>query len=335
MTLRGSETGFPMTSALKIGMVLGTRNLLACVGGKSQVVSEPSIMAVDSQSARVLAVGRQARELVGRVPSHVRLSYPFHGGRVGDLEDARRLVRQLMRTALGWRWRLRPEVVLSFPVGTSSYEKRSLIEAVMAAGAGKVRLVPHPLAAAKGAGLPVSEPRGSVVVDLGASHTEIALISMGGVVSSTVVPVGGDDLDAAILRYLAAQHQLEVSPEVAEDLKLRVGSAHSSQAAKSAEALGRDLETGLPRRFLVRPEMAREALARPLNEIARGVMLTLEHTPPALADDIVEHGLVLTGGGAELPGMSEFLKDLTRLPVRVAEAPTVCAAAGALELHQS
>jgi rod shape-determining protein MreB len=309
---------------------LGTANTLVYVPGQGIVVDEPSIVAVHSADRSVLAVGKPAKAMLGRAPGTVDVIRPLRHGVIADYDTTAKMLHHFIRQAHGTRRRAHPRVVISVPSGITQVERRAVHESAIQAGASRVYLISQPVAAALGAGLPVAEPGASVVVDVGGGTTEIAVISLSGIVHSTSLRIGGDDMNDAIALHVRKSHGLLIGERRAEEIKIVLGSAYP-RADESAPALvkGRDLTSGLPRTVAITPAEVREALREPVAAIVEAVRGCLEQTPPELAADIVDTGITLTGGGALLPGLDRLLGRETSLPIMVSEDPLTCAVRGA------
>jgi rod shape-determining protein MreB len=303
---------------------LGTANTLVYVRGKGVVVNEPSVVAVRDRTARdqdVVAVGKEAKEMLGRTPGSIRAVRPIKDGVIADFDATSQMLRYFIAKATSRGNLVRPRIVCCMPVGVTEVEKRAVREAANSAGAREVQLVEEPMAAAIGAGLPVEEPSGSMIVDVGGGTTEVAVISLGGIVFSRSVRVAGDKMDDAIVAHIKRKHSLLIGPRTAELIKIRIGSAFPSDDLLTMEVKGRDLVAGIPKTVEVNADEVREALAEPVNAIVEALRVSLERTPPELAADIVDRGIVLTGGGALLHGLDRLLCNETGLPVIVAEDP--------------
>ncbi|MFI5528637.1 rod shape-determining protein [Kitasatospora sp. NPDC051853] len=320
-----------------IGIDLGTANTLVYLRGKGIVLNEPSVIAVDRKTGEVLSVGAEAKRTLGRTPEDVVASRPLQDGVIADFEGTRHLLRHLMAKATGatGRWfRPGPRVVVCVPSGITGVERRAVIEAVGSAGARSVHLIQEPMAAAIGAGLPVQEPTGSMVVDIGGGTTEVAVVSMGGMVAAGSIRVAGDRMDEVIAKQVKKDHGLLIGERTAEEVKLAIGSAEAAEAAEAFEGAdelevrGRDSVLGLPRTALVTAAQVREAVEEPVAEIVAEVKRTLDRCPPELAGDVMGQGIVLTGGGALLRGLDRRIARETGLPVRVAENPLDCVVVG-------
>jgi rod shape-determining protein MreB len=312
-----------------IAVDLGTANTLVYVRGRGIVLSEPSVIALDSVSGEIHAVGAEAKRMIGRTPATISAIRPLRHGVIADFEVTEQMLRYFIRRAGQGRF-AHPRVVMCAPSGATDVEKRAINEACIAAGARQMSLIEEPLAAAIGGGLPIAEPSGSMVVDVGGGTTEVAVLSLGGIVVSESVRVGGYDMDEAIAADVRRRHNLALGQQTAENLKIELGSAWPSEGEElQTEIRGRDLVSGLPRQVILTEEEVREALAEPLAAIVLAVRTTLERTPPELAADIVERGIMLAGGGALLRGLDQRLREETHMPVYVAENPLECVAVGA------
>lgn len=308
---------------------LGTANTLVYVKGRGIVVDEPSVVAIEEGSGAVIAVGARAKDMLGRTPDEVQALRPLSDGVIADFEATEDMLRHFIQRAQPRRALAKPRVVVCVPSGITGVERRAVEDAGYAAGARRVFLIEEPMAAAIGAGLPVYEAAGSMVVDIGGGTTEVAVISLGGVVVSMSARVGGDAMDDAIIQYLKKHYSLLLGERTAERLKLTIGSAYPTPDEPDAEIRGRDLVSGLPRTVVVSAHEVREALDGPVTDIIDALRTTLDRTPPELAGDVMDRGIVLTGGGAQLQGLAERLRHETRMPVRVAPDPLRCVALGA------
>lgn len=318
--------------SLDMAIDLGTASTNIFVGGRGVVCREPSAVAIheDRRGRRkVVAVGAEARNMLGRTPSDIQVLRPLKDGIIADFEVAEVLLRHLMVKVQGRRLWVGPRVAVCIPYGTTDVERRAVRESAEASGAREVHLIEQPLAAAVGAGLPVTEALGSMVVDLGGGTTEIAVLSLGGIVYSRSLKVGGEHLDQAIAHYLRERYGLLVGPRSAETLKVDLGSAGGEPRGRSVLVRGRDQRSGLPRAVEIQSSEVSEALREPVQLIVDAVLSSLEHTPPDLASDIAETGIVLTGGGAQLRGLDRVLSEATGLPVVVPEEPESAVVLGA------
>ncbi len=308
---------------------LGTANTLVYVRGKGVVLDEPSVVAIESESGDIVAVGADAKRMLGRTPESMSALRPLKDGVIADFEAAEEMLRTYIRRVHRRRYLAKPRMVICVPTGCTAVERRAVKEAGYQAGARKVFLIEEPMAAAIGAGLPVHEATGNLVVDIGGGTTEVAVISLGGIVASLSVRHAGDSLDNAIVTWLKKQHSLLVGESTAEEVKLSLGSAYPMADELEAEVRGRDLVTGLPRTLTITSQEVRQALEDPLHAILDAVQTTLDQTPPDLAGDLMDRGMVLTGGGALLSGLDDRLRHETGIPVHIAEDPLSSVVLGA------
>src|SRR3984885_683849 len=306
---------------------LGTANTLVYVRGRGIVLSEPSVVAVDSRSGEVPAVGIEAKRMLGRTPGTILAIRPLKDGVIADFEVTEEMLRHFIQKVHQNRW-AHPRVVVCVPSGVTGVEKRAVEEACLSAGARQAYLIEEPMAAAIGAGLPVGEPTGSMVVDIGGGTSEVAVISLGGIVVSESIRVGGDELGDAIINYAKREYKLLIGQQTAEELKLEIGSAYPMEEELQAEVRGRDMVSGLPKTIVLTSEEIRLALEEPLAQIIDAVKVTLDRTPPELASDIMDRGIVLAGGGALLQGLADRVRDETQIPTHLAESPLTCVAVG-------
>ena len=310
---------------------LGTANTLVFVKGEGIVLNEPSVVAVkkgEGGGQRVLAVGTEAREMLGKVPGNIETIRPLKDGVIADLDVTEAMLRYFIRRVHGRRTFVRPRVVICIPFGITEVEKRAVREAASSAGAREVYLIQEPMAAALGAGLPVTEPQGNMIVDIGGGTTEVAVISLGGIVFSTSVRVAGDAMDDAVIAWIRRHLNLLIGERTAERIKMDIGCAWPEEDPRSLEVKGRDLLSGVPKTIVVDSEEIRQALSEPVGEIVEAVKHTLEKTPPELAADIIDQGIILAGGGALLTGLDDLLREETGLPVIQAAEPLFCVALG-------
>jgi rod shape-determining protein MreB len=315
-------------SGRDIAIDLGTANTLVYERGRGIALSEPSVVAIDSETGTVQAVGDGARRMIGRTPATISAIRPLRHGVIADFEVTERMLRHFIRSVRP-RAYPRSRVIMCAPSGVTDVEKRAVEEACLAAGARQVQLIEEPIAAAIGAELPIAEPNGSMVVDVGGGTSEVAVIALGGIIVSTSLRIGGYDFDDAITTHLRRVHTMAVGQTTAENLKLEIGSAMPLDTELASDVRGRDLNTGLPRMVRLTSAELREACAEPLRAIVGAVKETLERTPPELAADIATSGILLAGGGALLRGFDELLRDETQLPVRLADSPLTCVVLGA------
>jgi rod shape-determining protein MreB and related proteins len=314
-------------SGRDIAIDLGTANTLVFERGRGIALSEPSVVAVDSESGSVQAVGDEARRMIGRTPATISAIRPLRHGVIADFEVTERMLRYFIRSVHP-RPYPRSRVVMCAPSGVTEVEKRAVEEACLSAGARQAYLIEEPMAAAIGAGLPVGEPTGNMVVDIGGGTSEVAVISLGGIVVSQSIRVGGDELDEAIINYAKREYKLLIGQQTAEEVKLEIGSAHPMAEEVQAEIRGRDMVSGLPKTVVLTSEEIRQALEEPLSQIIDAVKETLDRTPPELSSDIMDRGIMLAGGGSLLQGLDERLREETQMPCHLAESPLTCVAVG-------
>jgi len=306
---------------------LGTANTLVYVRGRGIVLSEPSVVAIDQRSGEVHAVGIEAKRMLGRTPGNISAIRPLKDGVIADFDVTEQMLRHFIQKVHQNRW-AHPRVVVCVPSGVTGVEKRAVEEATLSAGARSAFLIEEPMAAAIGAGLPVAEPTGNMVVDIGGGTTEVAVISLGGIVVAQSIRVGGDELDEAIISYVKKEYKLMIGSQTAEEVKLEIGSAYPLREEVQAEIRGRDMITGLPKTVVLSSEDVREALEEPMQQIIDAVKSTLDKTPPELASDIMDRGIMMAGGGSLLQGLDERLRRETEMPIHVAESPLTCVAVG-------
>ncbi|WP_042402765.1 rod shape-determining protein [Streptacidiphilus carbonis] len=309
---------------------LGTANTLVYVRGRGIVLNEPSVVAVNTNTGSILAVGTEAKRMIGRTPGNVVAIRPMKDGVIADFEITERMLRYFILKIHRRRYLARPRVVVCVPSGITGVERRAVVEAASQAGARQVHIIEEPMAAAIGAGLPVHEPTGNMVVDIGGGTTEVAVISLGGIVTAQSIRVAGDELDNAIIQHIKKEYSLLLGERSAENIKMTIGSAHPLDGDKEehSELRGRDLVSGLPKTIVISAAEVRQAIEEPVNQIIDAVKTTLDQCPPELAGDIMDRGIVLTGGGALLRGLDERLRRETGMPVHVAENPLDSVALG-------
>ncbi|GAA1116368.1 rod shape-determining protein [Kitasatospora sp. DSM 101779] len=310
---------------------LGTANTLVYVRGKGIVLNEPSVVAVNTNTGGILAVGAEAKKMIGRTPGNIVAIRPLKDGVIADFEITERMLRYFILKIHRRRYLARPRVVVCVPSGITGVERRAVIEASAQAGARQVHIIEEPMAAAIGAGLPVHEPTGNMVVDIGGGTTEVAVISLGGIVTAQSLRVAGDELDNAIVQHIKKEYSLLLGERSAEQIKMSIGSAFALEGEKDehAEIRGRDLVSGLPKTVVISAAEVREAIDEPVNSIIDSVKTTLDQCPPELAGDVMDRGIVLTGGGALLRGLDERLRRETGMPIHIAENPLDSVALGA------
>ena len=315
--------------ATDIGIDLGTASILVYVRDKGIVINEPSVVAIERDTGKVLAVGEDARQMIGRTPGHIVAIRPLKDGVIADYEVTETMLRYFVNKVCGSQRIFRPRVVICVPSGVTSVEKRAVMEATMQAGAKKIHLIEEPMAAAIGAGLVVGEPNGNMIVDIGGGTTDIAIISLGGIVVSESLRIGGDEFDEAIVRHIKKMYNLMIGERTAEEIKIQIGSASPEGGNPTMEIRGRDLVTGLPRTLKLTAMEAFQALSETIMQIVDGVKSVLERTPPELAADVMDRGIVMTGGGSLLNGLPKFLSQETGIPVNLSEEPVSAVAQGA------
>jgi len=304
-----------------MGVDLGTANTLVYVRREGVVLREPSVVARRVDGGEVLAVGDQAKKMIGRTPGNIVATRPLRDGVIADFDTTVAMLTYFIRNGLRGRSFLRPRVVVGIPSGATEVEKRAVIDATLQAGAREAYLIEQPMAAAIGAGLPVSEPVGSVVVDIGGGTTEVAVIALGGIVTARSLRIAGDEMDEAIIQYARKAYNLLIGERTAEDIKIAVGSAFPQREEQTIEVRGRDMVSGLPRAVRMTTTEIREAMAEPIAGIVEAVKMTLERTPPELAADMVDRGIVMAGGGSLLRGLDRLLAEETGMPVTLADDP--------------
>ncbi len=312
----------------EIGIDLGTANLLVYKRGQGIVLREPSVIAIDRLTNKVKAVGEEARLMLGRTPGTIVAVRPMSDGVIADYSRTEKMLAHLIAKVCGKRRPFKPRVLVCVPAGVTSVEKRAVLQAALSAGAGEAATIEETMAAAIGAGLPISTPGGNMVVDIGGGTTDIAVISLGGIVLSKSLRVGGNKMDEVIVRHIKNKFNLMIGDRTAEEIKIKIGSAYRLEAETMMEVRGRDLVAGLPRTVEVSSQEIRDALAEPISGIVERVKGVLEHTPPELSSDIIERGITLTGGGALLRGLDRLLSLATGIQVQVADDPLSCVANG-------
>jgi len=311
----------PLSLGRDLAIDLGTANTLIYARGTGIVLDEPSVVAINVNDGRPVAVGVEAKRMMGRTPNHIKAIRPLKDGVIADFEVCEKMLRYFIQKVHASKWS-KPRMIICVPSGITGVEQRAVKDAAEYAGARKpVHIIEEPMAAAIGADLPVHEPSGNMVVDIGGGTTEVAVISLGGIVTAQSVRVAGDELDDAILQYVKKEYSLAIGDRTAEEIKIQMGSAWPMQEELTADIRGRDLVSGLPRTIQLTTEHVREALAEPVSAIVDAVKTTLDKTPPELAADIMEDGIMLTGGGALLGGLDQRLSHETGMPIRVADEP--------------
>ncbi len=311
-----------------IGIDLGTANTLVYVKDRGIVLREPSVVAVQAGTKRILAVGEEAKRMLGRTPGNIVAIRPMKAGVIADFEITEAMLRYFIKKINNRRKMVRPRIIIAVPSDITEVEKRAVKDSATRAGAREVFLIEEPMAAAIGVGLPVQEPAGNMIVDIGGGTTEVALISLAGIVFSRSVRVGGDQMDECIVQYMKRVYNLMIGERTAEEIKISMGSAYPVEQEVTREVKGRDLVAGLPKTLTITSEEIREALQEPISAIIDGIRVTLERCPPELAADLVDRGMVLAGGGALLTGLDKLIAEQTGLPVHLADDPLSAVAEG-------
>ncbi len=311
-----------------IGMDLGTANTLVFMKGKGIILREPSVVAVDTRKDEVLYVGQEAKEVIGKTPGSIVAMRPLKDGVIADFDITANMMQRFIKKVCGSSIFSHPNIIICIPSGVTDVERRAVREAAVAAGGRRVSIIEEPMAAAIGAGLPVAEATGSMVVDIGGGTSEVAVISLGGIVTARSVRIGGDSFDSAIIQYIKRKYNLLIGERTAEQIKIEIGSAYPFENEEPREIKGRNLVDGLPKSITIEPYEIREALADSISQVLDAIKTTLERTPPELAADIIDHGIPLTGGGALLRGLDALVSKETGINVHIAENPLDCVAVG-------
>ncbi|CDI48376.1 rod shape-determining protein [Clostridium tetani] len=311
-----------------MGIDLGTATVLVYIKGKGVVLNDPSVVAIDKSKRKLLAVGEEARQMIGRTPGNIVALKPLRGGVISDYDLTEKMLKYFITKACGKKKMVSPRVVVCIPCESTEVEKRAVIDAARNAGAKKVFLIEEPLAAAIGAGVDITKASGNMIIDIGGGTTDIAVISLGGIVERSTISIAGDSFDEAIIKYIRKKHNLMIGERTAEDLKINVGSVYDNGEEQFMDIRGRDLISGLPKNITVSSSEMREALIEPVNTIAESTHAILEKTPPELAADISDKGIVMTGGGALLNGLDKLISEVTHVPVYVSEEAVTCVAIG-------
>ncbi len=317
-----------MGFASEVGIDLGTANVLVYIKGKGIVLNEPSVVAINNDTDEILAVGEEARQMLGRTPANIVAVRPLRDGVISDYDITERMLKYFIRKTCGSGRFFKPKIMVCVPSGVTEVEKRAVREAATQAGGKDVYLMEEPVAAAIGAGIDIAKPDGVMVIDIGGGTTDIAVISLGGIVASTSVKMAGDKFDESIIKYMRKVHKLYIGERTAEDLKLTIGTAYPREETISRECRGRDLVTGLPKSVEITSDEMMEALEEPLFTICEAVHNVLERTPPELAADISNSGIIVTGGGALMYGIDKRIQERTGIKVIIAEDPKSCVAIG-------
>lgn len=311
-----------------IGIDLGTANTLVYMRGKGIIIREPSVVAVNTRTDKCRYVGKEAKDVIGRTPGSIVAVRPLKDGVIADFDIATTMLQEFIKKALRGTLFTKANVIICIPSGVTAVERRAVRESCKKAGANNVLIVEEPMAAAIGAGLPTTEPAGSMIVDIGGGSSEVAVISLGGIVAARSVRCAGDEFDASIINYIKKKYNLLIGERTAENIKIEIGSAFPSEKEKSLEIKGRNLLNGLPENIIVNSAEIRDALVEPLSRVIDAIKSTLEETPPELSADIIDHGITLAGGGALLRGLDKLINRETGMPVYIAEYPLDCVAEG-------
>lgn len=311
-----------------MGIDLGTATTLVFIKGQGIVLCEPSVVAIRKGTNKVLAVGEEAKRMLGRTPGNIMAIRPMKDGVITDFDIAESMLRYFIRKVHKSRHLVRPRIIIAIPSGITEVEKRAVKDSALHAGARDVFTVEEPMAAAIGVGLPIQEPAGNMIIDIGGGTTEIAVISLAGIVFSRSIRIGGDEMDTAIMEYLKKTYNLMIGERTSEDIKIKIGSAYPLEEELTMEVKGRDLVAGLPKMVTISSEEIREALADPISQIVESVRIALERTPPELSADLIERGIVMAGGSSLLKGLDKLIQEETGLPVNVADDPLIAVAMG-------
>ncbi|SNV65023.1 rod shape-determining protein MreB [Clostridium cochlearium] len=311
-----------------MGIDLGTATVLVYIKGKGVVLNDPSVVAIDKSKDKLLAVGEEARQMIGRTPGNIVALKPLREGVISDYDLTEKMLKHFITKACGKKKMVSPRVVVCIPCESTEVEKRAVIDAARNAGAKKVFLIEEPLAAAIGAGVDITKASGNMIIDIGGGTTDIAVISLGGIVARSTISIAGDSFDEAIIKYIRKKHNLMIGERTAEDLKINIGSVYDVGEENFMDIKGRDLISGLPKNITVSSSEMRDALIEPINTIAESTHAILEKTPPELAADISDKGIVMTGGGALLNGLDKLISEVTHVPVYVSENAVTCVAIG-------
>jgi len=312
-----------------VAIDLGTANTLVFVKGSGIVLNEPSVVAVDQTTKKVYAVGLEAKAMLGKTPDHITAVRPMKDGVIADFQITEMMLREFIRKSQKKKLFMRPRIVIAVPSGITEVEKRAVRDSAEHAGAREVFLIAEPIAAAIGVGLPVDKPSGNMIIDIGGGTTEIAVIALDGIVANSSIRVGGDELDEAIVSYVKRSYNLLIGEQTAEQIKIKIGTATKVDPQLEMEVKGRDLVAGIPKNVKLTSDEIRDAIAEPISQIVDALKNALEQTPPELAADIVDRGIVMTGGGAMLRGLDKLFKEETNLPINVVDDPLLCVVLGA------
>lgn len=312
-----------------VAIDLGTANTLVFIKGNGIVLNEPSVVAIDQSTRKVYAVGAEAKAMLGKTPDHIAAIRPLKDGVIADFEITELMLREFIKRSQKKKLFIRPKIVIAVPSGITEVEKRAVRDNAEHAGAREVYLIAEPIAAAIGVGLPVDKPSGNMIIDIGGGTTEIAVIALDGIVSNSSIRIAGDEMDEAIVSYVKRTYNLLIGEQTAELIKMKIGTAYKLEKELEMEVKGRDLVAGIPKTLRLTSEEIRDALSEPISQITEALKTALEATPPELAADIVDRGIVMTGGGALLRGLDTLLKEQTNLPINVVDDPLTCVVKGA------
>lgn len=326
--LKGSFNYLAGLFSNDMGIDLGTATTLVYVKGEGVVLCEPSVVAIEKGTSHVLAVGDEAKRMLGRTPGNIVAIRPMKDGVIADFEITEAMLRYFIKRVHHRKVLVRPRVVIAIPSGITEVEKRAVRDSAERAGAREVYLIEEPIAAAIGVGLPIQEPIGNMIIDVGGGTTEIAVISLAGIVFSRSIRIGGDEMDETIIEYLKKNYNLMIGVRTAEDIKIKIGSAYPLDEESSMEVKGRDLVSGLPKAITITSQEIKDALKEPLEAIVEAVKVSLERTPPELAADLIEHGIIMAGAGAQLKGLDQLVAEATGLPVHIADEPLIAVVQG-------
>jgi len=312
-----------------VAIDLGTANTLVFVKGSGIVLNEPSVVAIDQTTKKIYAVGLEAKAMLGKTPDHIAAVRPMKDGVIADFQITEMMLREFIRKSQKQKLFIRPRIVIAVPSGITEVEKRAVRDSAEHAGAREVYLIAEPIAAAVGVGLPVDKPSGNMIIDIGGGTTEIAVIALDGIVANSSIRVGGDELDEAIVNYVKRTYNMLIGEQSAEQIKIKIGTATKVNPVIDMEVKGRDLVAGIPKNLKLTSDEIRDAISEPIAQIVDALKDALEQTPPELAADIVDRGIVMTGGGAMLRGLDKLLKEETNLPINVVDDPLLCVVLGA------
>ena len=321
--------GFLSFFSNDIGFDLGTANTLVYVKGLGIVLDEPSVVAISTEDSKVIAIGGEAKEMLGRTPASIRTVRPMKDGVIADFQMAEEMLREFIKRVIRKRFLIKPRIVMSVPSGITEVEKRAVVDSAEGAGAREVYLVKEPMAAAVGVGIPIDEPCGNMIIDIGGGTSEIAIIALSDIVDNKSIRIAGDEMNEAIIQYMKKEHNLLIGEQTSERVKIEIGNAYPQEKQMEMDVKGRDLISGLPRTVAVTSDQIRKALSEPVEAIMRAIMEAFEKTPPELASDILDRGIILTGGGSLLKGLDRKIQEETKLHVHLVDEPLTCVVRGA------